>query len=120
MKLQTLAAACLAASSLATAAFAAEPVTAKLASPVATPTKFIAGGAVFQCEGDTCYAGATTSQTFAVGTCKDVASKVGALASFEGRHGFDDAHLAQCNAVAAKTTATTLAKTSPTPAVATR
>jgi hypothetical protein len=110
MKLQTLAAACVAAAAFSTAAFAAEPVTAKLAQPVAQPTKFIAGGAVFNCEGDTCVAGATTSGTYAVDTCKVVAAKVGAVATFTGRHSFDDARLAQCNVAAAKAPATTLAK----------
>ena len=111
MKLQTLAAACAAVISLsATAAFAAEPVTAKLAQPVASPVKFIAGGAVFNCDGDTCVANATTTQTYATDTCKTVASKVGAIATFAGRRSFDDARLAQCNVAAAKTAATTLAK----------
>jgi hypothetical protein len=109
MKLQTLAAACMAAA-FSTAAFAAEPVTVKLAQPLAQPVKFVAGGAVFACEGDTCTAGATTSQTYAVDTCKTVAAKVGQVATFSGRHGFDDARLAQCNVAAAKAPATTLAK----------
>jgi hypothetical protein len=110
MKLQTLAAACVAAAAFSTAAFAAEPVTVKLARPVAQPTKFIAGGAVFNCEADTCTAGATTTSTYAVDTCKTVASKVGAVATFAGRRSFDDARLAQCNVSAAKAPATTLAK----------
>jgi hypothetical protein len=110
MKLQTLAAACVAAAAFSTAAFAAEPVTVKLAQPVAQPTKFIAGGAVFNCEADTCTAGATTTSTYAVDTCKTVASKVGAVATFAGRRSFDDARLAQCNVSAAKAPATTLAK----------
>jgi hypothetical protein len=109
MKLQTLAAACLAIASISTAAFAAEPVTAKLAQPVAESVKFIAGGAVFNCEGDTCVAGATTTQTYAVDTCRQVASKVGAIETFAGRRSFDEARLAECN-VSAKTPATTLAK----------
>ena len=57
MKLLTLAAACAAVVTLSAApAFAAEPVTAKLQQPVAQPTKFIAGGAMFNCEGDACVA----------------------------------------------------------------
>jgi hypothetical protein len=108
MKLRTLAAACAALVSLsATAAFAAEPVTAKLQAPVASPVKFIAGGAIFSCEGDTCFAGAATSQTFATATCKTVAAKVGAVAAFEGRKSLDESRLAECNAAApgGKTTA---------------
>jgi hypothetical protein len=108
MKLRSLAAACAALVSLsATAAFAAEPVTAKLQAPVATPVKFIAGGAIFACDGDTCVAGSATSQTFATATCKAVAAKVGPIATFEGRKSLDQSRLAECNAAAsgARTTA---------------
>ena len=65
MKLLTLAAACAAVVTLSAApAFAADPVVAKLAQPVPQATKFIAGEAVFNCEGDTCVAAAPQSQTF--------------------------------------------------------
>ncbi|MFC3067947.1 CC_3452 family protein [Phenylobacterium soli] len=106
MKLQTLAAACAALVSLsATAAFASEPVTAKLQAPVAEKTKFIAGGAMFVCEGDACVANAPTSQTFATSTCKAIASKVGAVASFSARKALDDARVTECNAAAPAKTA---------------
>jgi len=102
MKLLTLAAACAALASVsATAAFAAEPVTAKLQAPVASPVKFIAGGAIFACEGDTCVANAATSQTFSASTCKAVAAKVGAVATFESRKALDGSRLAECNTAAA-------------------
>lgn len=102
MKLQTLAAACAAFVSLtATAALAAEPVTVKLQAPVAQPVKFIAGGAVFSCEADTCYAGATTTATFGSETCKAIAAKVGAVSAFGGRRSLDETKLAQCNTAAA-------------------
>jgi hypothetical protein len=111
MKLRTLAAACAALASLsATAAFAAEPVTAKLQAPVTTPVKFIAGGAIFACEGDTCIASVPTSQTFATATCKAVAAKVGAVATFAGRKSLDEARLAECNAAAPGAKTTALAK----------
>lgn len=102
MKLHTLAAACAALSTLTlgTAAFAADTVTAKLQSPVAEKTKFIAGGAMFVCEADACVAAAPTSQTFATATCKTVAGKVGPVAAFEGRKSLDDGRLADCNAKA--------------------
>lgn len=103
MKLQTLAAACAAIVTLSVAgsAFAESAVTAKLQAPVAEKTKFIAGGAIFLCEGDTCVAQAPTSQTFASATCKTVAKTVGAIASFEGGHRSLDADkLGACNAVA--------------------
>jgi hypothetical protein len=115
MKLRTLAAACAAVVSLsatATAAFAFAPetVTAKLQAPVATPVKFIAGGAIFSCEGATCVAAAPTSQTFATGTCKTVAAKVGAVATFEGRKTLDESRLAECNAAAPGARTATIAK----------
>ena len=110
MKLHTLAAACAAFVSLsATAALAAEPVTVKLQAPVAQPVKFIAGGAIFNCQSDTCVANATTSGTFGTETCKAIAAKVGAVANFNGRRSLDDARLAQCNTAAASST-TALAK----------
>lgn len=107
MKLQTLSAACAAVVTLAFAggALAAESVTAKLAAPVAEKTKFIAGGAIFLCEGDTCVASAPSSQTFAAATCKSVAKTVGAIASFgTGSRTLDANKLGACNAVAASPT----------------
>jgi len=101
MKLRTLAAACAALVSLsATAALASDPVTAKLAQPLAQPTKFVAGGAVFVCEGDACVARAAMSNTYSVETCKAVAAKVGSIASFSDHRTFDTARLSACNASA--------------------
>ena len=98
MKLRTLAAACAALASLsATAAFAADPVTVKLQQPAVQPVKFIAGGAIFVCDGDSCVAKATTSNTYSTDTCKTIAAKVGAVAAFADRRSFDAARLAQCN-----------------------
>jgi hypothetical protein len=112
MKLRTFAAACAALVSLsATAALASEPVTAKLQQPVAQPIKFIAGGAVFQCAGDTCTAGAATSQTYDTSTCKTVAARVGLVTQFGDHRKFSDSRLAACNASAqAKPAADTLAR----------
>jgi hypothetical protein len=111
MKLQILAACAALASLTAGQALAADAVTAKLASPVAAKTKFIAGGAMFNCDGDACVAAAPTSQTFAVSTCKAIADKVGVVASFEGRKSLDEGKLADCNEKAvAKAGSTTLAK----------
>jgi hypothetical protein len=101
MKLLTLAAACAAIATLSAApAFASDPVVAKLAQPVPQATKFIAGEAVFKCEGDTCVASAPMSTTFALSACKTVASKVGALVSYSGVKAMDDARLSACNSVA--------------------
>lgn len=105
MKLRTLLAACVAVSSLsfAGAAFAETPITVKLASPLAAPTKIVAGGAVFVCAGDTCTATPATPQTFSTATCKTLAKNVGVVASFNSNKSFDDARLSTCNAVAATT-----------------
>ncbi|WP_394762908.1 CC_3452 family protein [Phenylobacterium sp.] len=101
MKLLTLAAACAVVVTFASApAFAAESVVAKLAAPVAQPTKFIAGEAMFNCEGDTCVAASPQSLTFSAGACKTVAAKVGTLVSFTGRVAMDDQRLGACNSVA--------------------
>jgi hypothetical protein len=112
VKLRFLAACAALATLSAGAAIAADSVTAKLAAPVAAKTKFIAGGAMFHCEADTCVAVAT-SQTFALATCKAIAEKVGPVAAFSGRETMDERRLANCNAkTLAKTggAATTLAK----------
>jgi hypothetical protein len=101
MKLLTLAAACAAVVTLSAApAFAADPVVAKLAQPVPQATKFIAGEAVFTCEGDTCLAGAPMSGTFATSTCKTIAAKFGPVTSFTGVKAMDDTRLSACNTVA--------------------
>lgn len=111
MKLQILAACAALATFAAGSALAGDTITAKLASPVAEKTKFIAGGAMFNCEGDTCVAAAPTSQTFAAATCKTIADKVGVVASFQGRKALDEGRLADCNAKAiAKAGGTQLAK----------
>src|SRR5205085_6423947 len=81
-------------------AVAGQPVDAKLQTAVAQPTKFIAGGAMFVCEGDACVASASTSETFSSLTCKAVAAKVGPVASFTGVKAMDDARLSACNSVA--------------------
>jgi len=101
MKLLTLAAACAAVATLSAApAFADQPVVAKLAQPVAQTVKFIAGGSVFVCDGDTCVARTPTSQTLATDSCKVIASKVGAVTSFAGEKAISDARLATCNTAA--------------------
>lgn len=105
MKLHSLAAACAAivtvsfAGSALAAAADTNPIIVKLQTPVATPTKFIAGGAVFQCIGNTCAAGAPTSQTFASTTCKTIAKTVGAVVSFgNAERQLEPDKLEACNA----------------------
>jgi len=112
MKLQILAACAALVTLSAGSAFAGEPITAKLSAPLAEKVKFIAGGAVFNCEGDTCITNASTSQTFATATCKTIADKVGPVTAFGGRRALEDAKLADCNAkaIAKAGGTTTLAK----------
>lgn len=105
MKLVTFAAcAALAAASAVTLAaapaYAVEPVIAKLAQPVATATKFIAGEAVFSCAGDTCVAITPQSQTFSSSTCKALAAKFGPVTSYSWAKPMDDTRMAACNSVA--------------------
>ena len=112
MKRLTIAAACAALATLTAApAFAADPIVAKLAQPVAQPVKFIAGGAIFNCADDACVANATTSETFALATCKTIAGKLGPVAAFTGVKAMDEARLGACNAQAvARTAGAQLAK----------
>jgi hypothetical protein len=100
MKLQILAACAALVTLSAGAAFASDPITAKLQAPVAEKTKFIAGGAMFVCEADACVANAPTSQTFATAACKTIAGKVGPVAAFGGHKVLDERRLADCNEVA--------------------
>ena len=104
MKLRTLAAACAAMMSVSFAAGAAladDPITAKLQTLFAVNSKFFAGGAVVQGEGDTCLAAAPSSRTYGASTCKEVAKTVGAVVSFGGaRKQLEAAKLEQCNTAA--------------------
>ena len=111
MKLQILAACAALATLSAGSASAGEPITAKLASPVAQNVKFIAGGAIFKCEADACVALAPVSTTFAASTCATIAGKVGPVTAFTGVKALAEDKLADCNAKAvAKADATKLAK----------
>ena len=76
MKLHLLAACAALVTLSAGSAFAGDAITAKLTTPVAAKVKFIAGGAMFNCEADTCVAAAPTSSTYATATCKIIADKV--------------------------------------------
>lgn len=104
MKIQTLVAACAAVAALSAAgsAFANDAVVAKLTAPITGNAKFIAGGAVFICTGDTCVAAAPTSQTYAVAACKVVVKSAGPVASFtSSAKSLDADKLAACNAAKA-------------------
>ena len=73
-------------------------LTATLAQPVASPAKFVAGGAVWNCEGDTCVSGVATSRTMSVRACAALAREVGPIASYGGRNQMEAERLAKCNA----------------------
>jgi hypothetical protein len=85
---------------IATPALAAEPVVAKLQTPVAEKIRFIAGGAMFDCEADACVAAAPTADTSSTATCRAVAAKAGVVMAFTGRKALDAAKLAECNTAA--------------------
>lgn len=95
------AAAALLSLTVASQAAAQSMVNVKLEQPVAQRTQLVAGGAVFICEGAECVANAPTSRTYAAATCKDLAKKFGAVASFErGAKSFDGERLSACNEAA--------------------
>jgi hypothetical protein len=106
MKLQALVAACAAVAALSAAApaLAGEAVVVKLAAPLTASTKFIAGGAMFSCAGDTCVATAPTSQTYSTAACKTVAKSAGAVTSFTlSAKSLDADKLSTCNEAASNT-----------------
>ena len=101
MKLQSFTAICAGVLSLSFAgsALAGEALVAKLQTPVAAKTKFIAGGAMFVCEADACVATTLTSQTYGSATCKTIAKAAGSVAGFStSRKAFDADQVNACNA----------------------
>lgn len=102
MKLQTVALAAVAALSLGVpAALAADAVVAKLASPVATQQKVIAGGSIFNCEADVCVASSPAPRAQTASGCRELAKAVGAVTSYGSeRRQLDEAKLASCNSAA--------------------
>ena len=77
------------------AAFAGQPLSVQLQSPVASPVKFVAAGATWNCAGDTCRAEATTDRTLGLEGCRALAKEVGPVAAYNS---FDAARLAKCDA----------------------
>jgi hypothetical protein len=100
MKLRILAATTAAVTMIAGAA-AAEPVVAKLQTPLSGATRPVAGGAVFECLGDVCAARSPAGDSAGLRGCKDLVRQVGPVASFGPASkplGADE--LASCNASA--------------------
>lgn len=104
MKFRTLSAsAFVAATWLWAGAAAAEPVVAKLQSPVPAATKTVAGGAVFECLGDVCAARSPGADTATLRGCKDLARQAGSVTTFgSASKPLSTEELATCNASARK------------------
>ena len=84
-------------------ALAAQPVTAKLESPLAQPSKPVAGSAIFDCEGDTCVAANAVDRTTDTAGCRELARQVGKITAFgDAKRPFSAAKLAACNEGAKK------------------
>jgi hypothetical protein len=103
MKLRLTAAfAALTVTALATSAMA-EPVVAKLQSPVAGAPKPVAGGAVFECLGAVCAAKAPGPDSAGLRGCKDLVRQVGAVEAFgPNSKQLSTDQVAECNKSARK------------------
>jgi hypothetical protein len=88
-----------AASALATGAFAAEGAVLKLKAPAKAPT-LIQDGAMWRCNGDIC--NAPQVKSLPIGrACRKVAAELGAVTSFNYRGAaLDAAGIADCNTAA--------------------
>jgi hypothetical protein len=82
MKLLVTAAAAAALTLVAGSAFCAEPVTAKLQTPVKSRVRFVAAETVFDCTGDTCTTDSDESGAQSVSTCRAIAREVGTVTAF--------------------------------------
>jgi hypothetical protein len=81
------------------AAQASVPITATLAAPLASPSSFVAGGAMWRCEGTTCVAASADRTTLSVGTCRQVVRRAGRVTAFASpQRSLDDDKLVRCNA----------------------
>jgi hypothetical protein len=97
MKLQMLAAAAVLSFAVSGVALADGKITATLKTPVAEKTKYVAAGAVFVCEGDTCVATTAPSRTDSAKGCRAFVKEVGPVVAF-GTLAADD--LAKCGVTA--------------------
>lgn len=81
-------------------ALAGTSFTAKLAQPNEGVKEAVAAKAIWSCNGEECVA-ELNRRTVTVRTCKQVASKVGELASFSNaKESLSEADLAECNEAA--------------------
>ncbi|HEY2177789.1 MAG TPA: hypothetical protein VGH15_04345 [Caulobacteraceae bacterium] len=95
-------AAAFAALTLAGSAFADTRLTATLDSPQGAPSKFIAAHAVWNCEGATCVAQVAPDESFGATSCKELAKRLGHVASYASdTKSLDNKALEKCNTGAA-------------------
>ena len=76
------------------------------ATPVqkASEQGFVAGGAIWNCDGDGCRTMSDTSSAESMASCRALAREVGGLTAFQtGAQTFNAERLATCNATVAKT-----------------
>jgi hypothetical protein len=85
---------------MAGSALAENTVKATLETPVSGHIKLIAAHALFDCEGTTCIAPAAPEEAFDAYACKDLASHVGRVASYQEFKPLDQEALAKCNTAA--------------------
>lgn len=88
-------------------AFAAtDVIKASLETPVAGKTKFIAAGAVWNCEGTTCTTTTVVDRVASAKGCQSLAKEVGRVVSYGGRKALEASGLEKCNSAAAPLVAT--------------
>ncbi len=103
MKLQVLAAAAALSLAFGGMTFAADgKIVVSLKTPVASKTKVVAGGAVWNCEGATCVALTAPARTDTAKGCKALSKEVGEVVAFGS---LDSEGLAKCGAVVSTTRA---------------
>lgn len=95
--------------SFAGAALADSQISATLESPQQAHIKLIAASAVWNCQGETCFAALAPDDAEGVSGCKELAHQVGRLTAYTfDRKSLDEKALARCN-MAAKASAPTMA-----------
>ena len=84
-------------SCVASPVFAAAQVTATLETPLTEAREVIAGRLVWQCQGTTCSARATSPRLIGLKACKDLSAQVGRLTAFGGVKAVEGEQLVKCN-----------------------
>lgn len=103
MRISVLSSAVFAGALFAAGAVCAEPVVAKLQTPVPSAAKPVAGGAVFNCLGDVCAASAPSEETASLRGCRDLVRQLGPVASFgPASKPLSNDRIATCNTASTK------------------